>query len=257
MLSSFLTRTWMPALVAVALLTGVAQAGAAEITQIHAFSGTGFDSLHVQPFDETLGTLDSIHVSIQGTLVVVGLTGQSLVLTGNVLVPTPYQYEVDVTQDFHGLASQYFHFNDPSTFKLLGTATGNGEGFALSTSYTYSFTLNDLTDLGVLAIPATSSTLGVLIPPVGGVTGLRSHFLDGFAPFDEIDLIQSAGTPIINAALTSPFLVIDTSTSGFIQLDYKYTPTPAAAEVPEPATIGLVATGLAMLARRRRKQMSR
>lgn len=252
----FVSRAARACLTAAVVLLGVRQASAAQILQFRNFSGTAFDAVHVDPFDGTLGTLDSIDVDISGSLTVVGITGQQMIPVGNLLSPIPYNYQLDVTQTFQGLANQFFHFNGPATFNLPGIASGGGEAFAMSTSFSYTFTLNAFSDLAGFTVPVTSSSAGVLIPPAAGVTGLRSHFVDGFSPLEEIDFFQTQATVAAFGALTSPFVIANTSTNGLLQITYDYTPAPVVAAVPEPGTITLVGAGLAALARRRKKDVA-
>jgi hypothetical protein len=237
------------------VLAGVRQASAAQITQLHAFSGTGFGGTVIDPFDPTLGALDSIRVNITGTLTVTGTTGLFLVPVGDHLQPGPYNYQVDVSQEFFGLGNKFFHFNDPATFTFSGTATGNGEPLVLGALYSYGFTLNATSDLVGFTIPVTSSSNGALIPPLGGISGPRNQFLDDLSPIDEIDFAQHAIAMTFGVPLSSQFAISNVSTGGALELQYNY--TPAAAPVPEPGTLGLVGAGVAMLVRRRKKDRTR
>lgn len=216
---------------------------------MHAFSVGTFGGFGLTPFDPALGTLDSINVSISGVLSVLVTTQQNLVFNGTTFVPLPYTYGVTAEQRFIGEGGKYFRFDSPATFQLTGVATGAGEPGVLATTYSYSMTFNAVTDLIGLVIPSTSSTVGALIPPISGVVGPRSDFILGPPPVDAMDIVQSAvGTP-----LTGPPPTITGITSGgSLFMTYNYTPA-AVADVPEPATLLLVAGGLVWAVRRRRR----
>ena len=121
---------------AVALLCALARPAAPDsIFVASPFSGGAFDAIGMTPFDPSMGTLDKVLVSIAGTLSVSGSTLPNLVPVGVTLVPLPYDYRIDVTQDFEGLAGGYFDLNDDTTFSMIGHATGSGEAFALATTF--------------------------------------------------------------------------------------------------------------------------
>lgn len=221
---------------AVGLLCVLARPAAADsILVASSFSGGTFDAIGMTPFDTSLGTLDKVIVSIVGTLSVSGSTLPNLVPAGVALVPQPYDYRVDVTQDFEGLAGRYFDVNDHTTFSMFGHATGAGEPFTLATTFTYSFDFDDISDLIGFAIPSVTSSFGAFIPPFS-VSAARADFT-GTGAIEEVDLIQFATSTTLGAAVPPPSIATLLA-SGLISVTYEYTPEPES--VPEPATLALL-----------------
>lgn len=211
--------------------------GALTQTQLRPFSATPFDAIGVTPFDPALGTLDSVSVSILGTLSVGGATGPLITPGG----PVPYVYHVDVTQDYFGLAGRYFDFLAPASFTFVRNASGAGETFALITIFSYDFDFTATTDLVGFVLPSVSSTMSALVPPISGIGGARSDFLLDLSGVNEIDLVQQASGIGFGGP---PPTVTSVSAAGTIQIDYRF--TPAAVAVPEPASLALL--GAALLA---------
>ncbi len=233
-----------------ALLLGAAtRTDAATIQHFYAFAANGVGSMSVDPFDPLLGTLDSVSVGITGNMTVTGTAAPNLVPgpPGMGAVPIPYAFDFTVTQDFFGLGGQYFDFTSPATFRLDGADTGVGGAFTLTTNFSYGFSVDAVTDLIGFALPTVSATNAAATPPPGGITGRRSDFLTIAGPIHEILLVQmlmpgpQAPAPAI-AAL---------ATNGLLELRYTY--TPAAVAVPEPAVAALFGTALGLVALRRRQ----
>jgi hypothetical protein len=241
------------ALAAAGLICSARPAEASSIVfNSYSFSGSVTDAMAINPFDPALGTLTSVDVSISGTLSVSGTTSQNMVQSSpGVFVPVPYNYQVNVTQDFFGLAGKYFDFGNPASFTFTGTASGAGGSLAFVTNFGYSFTFDATSDLVGFVLPSSSSTVGILIPPPGGVTGLRSDFLRTNIPLDEIDMIQTWSSQSLFGGVPSP-QISSVNSAGVLQITYNYTPTP----VPEPSSLALLGLGVTWLAagryRRRR-----
>ena len=198
------------------------------------------------PFDPTLGTLDSVNVTINGQLTVLGSTTPQL--AGVPPAPQPYPYQINVTQDFDGLGGQFFSFNNAAVFSLQGLALGAGESFQLFSAFSYGFTLNSATDLSGVVFPTFS---GLLVPPI--ISGTRADFLktDGGA-----NQIFASHTAVATIGPVSPTLVL---ASGALIVQYNYTPAQAV-EVGEPgalALLGIAFGGLAFTRRRRGENQSR
>lgn len=210
------------------------------------------------PFNTALGTLNSIDVSISGTLAISGTTAANqLPVAGGAPNNVPYTFVVQATQDFDGLGGEIFHFNSNGTFTSdPQLATGVPAGFTVTSLLGYSFTLNAATDLAGLVTPSVSSSTGSLIPPISGATGLRSDFSGTLV--NMLNLVQTASL----FSTTGPAPVVSGVTfDGLLQIDYHYTPVaPPADVVPEPASLALTAVGgviAAAVARRRRSSRPR
>jgi hypothetical protein len=195
----------------------------------------------VTPFDATLGSLDSVNVTINGVLTVTGITVPNIAGPAG---PVPYPYLVSVSQDYFGLLGKYFDFNGDATFLIQGQASGVGEPLSILRPFNYGFTFNETTDLIGFVIPSVS---GGVIPPGGGVSGSLSDFLDTIVPIDEIDLVQTATA----FALSPPVVVTSTHAAGAIIIQYNF--TPAQATVPAPNTGALLTLGLVAFALSRRR----
>ncbi len=210
-----------------------------------------FGATSATPFDPTLGTLDRVDVQILGTLLVQGTALPNLLPIGpfGTPEPVPYSFEVQAFQDVFGLGGKYFDFTGNAEFRLSGFSTGGGEAFSLSTPFIYSFSFTATTDLIGFTLPSlTASGAVAAIPPLGGITGQRSDFLESVFPIDEIDMVQSAfGLP---GAGPGP-LVSSISTTSALLVTYTYTPAPI--DTPEPGTLALLVTGVAAVIGRRRR----
>lgn len=221
---------------AVVLLVSLTRPASADLIVVSsAFSGGTFDAIGMTPFDSSLGTLDKVSVNITGTLSVSGSTLPNLVPAGPTLIPTPYSYCIDVSQDFEGLLDGYFDLNDHSAFSMFGLATGVGEPFTLATTFSYSFNFDDISDLIGFAIPSVSSSFGTVVPPFS-VSAARADFT-GTGVLEEVDLLQSAAATTLGAAVPPP-LIGAFGAEGAIVVTYEYTPTPA--PVPEPTMLSLL-----------------
>lgn len=243
-------RTIVAVLVLGTMLLAAWPARADTITQLHGFSAGTFDAIGVTPFDPSLGTLDRVLVNIAGGLTVTGVTGQNALPT-QPPTPVPYSFQVEVSQEFFGLAGKYFEFLDPARLLFLGSASGAGEAFALVTDFTYDLDFTALTDLVGFTLPVASATSAALIPPFVG--GLRSDFLAGLVPIDEIDLVQQAAVTF--SLGQTPTVITAVNSIGTLQIVYDYTPAPVA--VSGPATLlllGVCAAALGVGARRRRRR---
>jgi hypothetical protein len=201
----------------------------------------------INPFDPTLGTLTSIDVNISGVLSASGTTGLNMIQQApGVFVPVPYGYQVNVTQQFSGLVGKYFDFVNPASFTFSGTASGSGEGFSFLTIFGYSFTFDAQSDIAGFVLPSSSTSAGVLTPPLGGITGLRSDFLQTNVPLDEIDMFQT-WSGLSQSGSAQSLQISSVTSSGQLQITYNYTPA-APTAVPEPAALMLVSLGVTWLA---------
>jgi hypothetical protein len=226
------------ALAVVALLLPRAAAASAILIQTHAFDGATVP-IGVTPFNDALGTLDEVHVSISGVLTVSGVAPP---LPG--AAPgsfQPYSYRVVVDQDFTGIGGDYFDFATPAVFHLDGFTAGTGGAFTHVAPFSYSFSFTETSDLAGFTFPAFS---GPIIPPVQ-VDGRRADFTPGVSANLILLSHAAAGVPLNGLAP----IVTMWGSQGVLSIEYRY--TPAATPVPEPGTMGLVALGVMAVARRR------
>lgn len=228
-------RGWRDAMAA-ALLT-LAVPGGAQALQIvqtdpFAISG-GVATVGFQEFDPALGTLDSIGVSITGTLSFTAILGPSQAVT-------PI-----FNWDAFGAGGRGFGFagsgavllfpplvNPSPTAPLLTTGASN---------FSLSFTLTATTDVSGVIVPSVSAAPASIVPPVT-VEAQRSDFIAG--------LVQVGITESFVFAPVS-FAPTDISGGGVVTFTYDY--TPAAIAVPAaPAGAALLA-GLAIAGLLRRR----
>lgn len=238
------------------------------ITQTRAFSlssaatlGGGADTgaLLFDQFDATLGTLDSVDVSINGQLAFFLLLPASFVTVPE-LVPVPYAFDVRATLDFGGQASDFLLTPE---VRVQGGAPGGGASFPLIAfdMFTHSFSYTAASDLAGLAAVTTANgpqftSLGSLstIPPTF-TSGQRQDF---DAPGPAVPLLVTPqlvlAAPLFAGATAPETFGGVVTAEGSVRIVYTFTPN--AQTVPEPATtvllVGGGATALALRRRRRR-----
>ena len=202
------------------------------ITTTAGFSGLLGIAPGIQHFDPSLGTLDSINVSILGTLSGdIAASGPCDPTNGCVAIP----YDVFVDQSFFGVAGQFFSFSSPARFQSTGQGV-IGQVFPIATVFSYSFTFDNITDLfGGLTFPTFS---GPITPPIF-ISGQRNDFLTPINPINGIDFLT---TLVSDAGALS---VTGLKSDGSISITYNFTPAPA--PVPEPASLVLLGSVLTML----------
>ena len=220
---------------------------AATIGTLASFSIGGtivsFDSTILQPFDDTLGTLERVDIDIEGSLVIQMPT--AIVPGGTPGTFVPYPYLVSVENDFRGAFGNLFDFEPEAGFLFAGTASGAGETVVTPRQFSYSFTFDSFTDaIGSAAV----TTTGVEVPPLA--SGLVEDFLPAIH-----------GQHVLDARFIASFrtgipMPVTMSGGGFIQATYTYTED--AQPVPEPASWFLAgSTALALAAVRSRLAHSR
>ena len=235
--------------VSAAAFVPAAPAPAVPLSQFLTYSGSGFDAEQATPFDPALGTLDSVDVFIRGQLSASGVTATNFT-GGPVPMPVSYGYTVEVSQRFFGLVGKYFEFFEPARFVFSSVASGTGEPFAFVTDYTYEFDFDAASDLVGFTLASVSSTSGTLFPPPTGIGGQRADILPALPPIDEIHLVQAASATAIGA---SPPVIANFNTNAVMEIRYNYTPVAAAVPAPGSGALLVLAGGVAVWVRRRRK----
>jgi hypothetical protein len=193
----------------------------------------------LQPFDTNLGTLDSVEVTIDGTITANILTQPNYAVVGGAAIPIPIDYLVAGTQNFiGGGGGSGFSWEVPATFLFSGLGLGFGEPEASVDVFNYSFRFTHQTDLiGFAGISSSGPTA-----PPGVAFGTLSGFTSPILPFllENMDLEGGDG---------SGGTFLDSTVEGAIIVEYDYTPTPLpTAPASEPATLLLLASGILGLA---------
>lgn len=228
-------RPALAGLVVAVCLAAAAPAAAVPQNQVSAFSfdgvvGTAFATF--TEFDPADGTLDTVSVSIDGTFTV-----QVLLQPFTSLTPI-IEFDVD------GAGGRGFDFaGDGGRFILPVQANPTGTPIAvtLATGFSAGFTLTALTDLTGVIVPSFDATIADAIPPTT-VEAQRSDFIQGIVP------IGISETLILRAVNFTPLTAF--SGGGAMVLTYNF--EPAAIAIPAPSALALLASGLAVLAWRRR-----
>lgn len=226
----------------------------------HALVQRTDDSAQVRMFDPALGTLNSVTVSMQGS---VNFTAAALEMTsivprcfllpgGPVPVPSPCPLgDAPGLRLSSGMGEPSLHFVDGLTGNLFSQAFS---GFNVACVRRSSFSCDSLPATRVIPISfLTTLTDGTVDRYVGDGS------FDAFAIQGGQVVRLLTGLPVQGAASVAYVARVDSS----LQLTYTYDYTPFATPtipVPEPATIGMMLAGLAgvsALARRRLRQARR
>ncbi|MGB4064850.1 MAG: PEP-CTERM sorting domain-containing protein [Azonexus sp.] len=194
----------------------------------------------IQTFDQSLGTLNSVQLNLNGFLSVSGTYTPNMVWGG--LVPTPVPYGVNFKVDhalYGAVGLDGFGFSTPATYLFSTVATGiPGEGYMFQKAFNFDFVFDDLSDLLGFALP--SNTSGPNIPPtlINGLTAEFAH--SNLLLFSRLITEDHSGMPNV------PLI----SLHALLSVTYDYTPIQ---QVPEPDTLVLLGISLLSLAASCRK----
>lgn len=199
-------------------------------------------SSQVDTFDPALGTLDSVHVSISGTLGATAFTftNPACLPPAPACPPVPYQFALEL--GVRGLGGQFFVLNGAEIL-FSGVAVPNGQSVSGIQAFNINLQFDASSDFTGI-VPA--STSGVASPP--SVSGQRADFFESLAALDQLrfDLLPSSLFPLIGA-----LPVFDVNGGAAVLVQYDYTPHAVAVSEPPTAWLLFAVTAIGLLLRRR------
>lgn len=213
------------------------------LIQVQGFNFSGQSTLlEIKPFDPSLGTLDSVNVTITGAITGVIITLPNFVPDpfGN-LFPLPQPYSVTITQNFTGGPFTFFL---PAQATLSGTSTGTGDNIPITLPFNYGFTFDQFSNLTGFATGSGSIS--------GGTSpGLIDGTLNGWE--SSIPLLLFENTLVLEQQSFGVSPSVPPIEQGGLIVQYSYETPPVS--TPEPGSLPLLASalaGLCLVARRKR-----
>lgn len=211
--------------------------------------------LFLDYFDPSVGTLDSVEITMSGNVIVQLFLPANFGLSLDGAFPIPYQYQIEVSHDI-GASGFPMSFLNPSLDVFLGLAPGGTATSPFLTEFDFSHetTLTDFTDLSGLAPVVDTYTQlqgnlsGVHVPTSFLIGTHRSDFVST-DPF--LVLLPSLGFDATLFGVPGAILG-SVQMNGMLDVTYNYTP-PDVTSVPEPGTLTLFGIGLLGLGFARRK----
>lgn len=250
-------------LVAPTLLLASTGVFADQITNTYAFNSATTEtqivktsSIFVDQFDSSLGTLNSVGVSISGGMNISMLTQLHLVPVegagaGPIFVENIVDFFPHVKQLFAAQTNELFQFGTPADMMLHGL-TGGGGLWTWSPTFSYSFSL-DSAGFSGLSMQATG--VQAYTPP-STINGSLDSFIADAGSALNLYPIQFTDMLIDNPF---DYLSFTSTTAGEMTITYDYTPGSTTggdngSTVPLPPTALLIATGLGLLGFTRRNR---
>ena len=200
-------------------------------------STASVDTVSIIPFDSSLGTLDEVRVSING----------SVAHDGQVFGIIPYNVNVEL--DFTGLGGQFFNFASGGievihsgnfayqVCTIAGCSPVPGPFIVLTGTFDLDFSFNrsfqDLTGInqGFIDDFSTGGVNAAIPPPI--INGPVSAFEESIIPLNLMDILMIR-------SVTGTFTSLISDVSGTMSITYDYTPN----LVPLPAAVWLFGTAL-------------
>jgi hypothetical protein len=217
-------------LLVAAFALSVAASGVHAATIIHSTGFTIADgavpAMALPTFDPGLGTLDSVHIDIDGSIAFLGEAGP-----GQVLAPS-------LSLAFGRIGPAGFDAFTGMLF-LSGQPNPNPGAIAslpFATNFSFDVTFNFFSDLLGFAVPSLTASAGAAVPP-SSADALRADFLDNQAMQPVMQFLVFRPS---NFTLASPI-----DGGGSFTITYDFTPTPD--PVAEPLSLALFGLGLAGL----------
>ncbi len=256
-----------------ALVLGMpALASADVITQARAFDlsfaasvggGLAVDVLPFNRFNESLGTLDRVDVTIDASLLMQLFLPLSFIPTPTGMLPIPYAYDIRTSLDVEGQASDFLL--TPQVM-LLGGAPGGSVQLPLvalvGIQHAFSYTATSDT----IGFAPVDTTYAPVVASFGSVVRTSPVFSSGtrddfVAPVANVPLIALPrlvlSAPTFAGAQQPGTFAGTVAATGLMTVTYTYTPTPPPTPVPESGTAMLVVGGLLTLIASRRRSARR